>query len=112
MREWGCLVLLVFCEKDAYSSYTCFLQKLCDRGRCVSYIAKKNLADYPDLKTFSLDTPLIIILCAIWKKSDEGLISIMKLKDLIRSKLSSLPHRYDDVDLQIEVSDISDEMLK
>lgn len=99
-------------KEKILSDHPGFLQKLCDRGRCVSYIAKNPLADYPDLKTFSLDTPLTITLYAIWKKSDEGLISIMKLKDLIRSKLSSLPHRYDDVDLQIEVSDISDEMLK
>jgi DNA-binding transcriptional LysR family regulator len=102
----------VFPKEKVLSDHPGFLQKLCDRGRCVSYIAKNPLAEYPDLKTFSFDTPLTITLYAIWKKSDEGLISVMKLKDLIQSKLSHLPHRYGDVDLQIEVSDVSDKMLK
>ena len=35
-----------------------------------------------------------------------------KLKDLISSKLSVVPDRYKDIDLQIEVSDVSDEKLK
>jgi LysR family transcriptional regulator, transcriptional activator of nhaA len=99
-------------KEKILSDHPGFLRKLCMRGRCISCIAKNPLAEYPDLKTFSLGTPLNITLYAIWKKSDEALISVIKLKDLIQSKLSHLPHRYDDVDLQIEVSDVSDEMLK
>lgn len=99
-------------KEKIISDHQGFLQKLCDRGRCVMCMTKNPLEEYPHLHTFSLDTPLTITLYAIWKKSDEGLISITKLKDLIQSKLSSLPHRYSDVDLQIEVSDVSDEMLK
>ncbi|MCT4640707.1 MAG: LysR substrate-binding domain-containing protein, partial [Bacteriovoracaceae bacterium] len=89
-----------------------FLQKLCARGRCVTYLAKNPLKEYEGLKTFTLDEPLKVTLYAIWKKSDEGLISILKLKELIQSNLTSLPHRYEDVDLQIEISEVSDDLLK
>lgn len=99
-------------KEKILSDHGGFIEKLCARGRCVSYIAKNPLEDYKDLKTFSLDQPLSITLYAIWKKSDENLISIIKLKDLIKSKLAHLPHRYSDVDLQIEVSEVSDELLK
>lgn len=99
-------------KEKIISDHQGFLQKLCDRGRCVTCIVKNPLEDYSGLYTFSLDSPLTITMYAIWKKADEGLISISKLKELISSKLSHLPHRYADVDLQIEVSDVSDELLK
>jgi DNA-binding transcriptional LysR family regulator len=99
-------------KEKIHSDHEGFLRKLCARGRCVTYIAKNPLEEYKDLKTFSLDKPLKFTLYAIWKKSDEGLISVIKLKDLIQSKLSQLPHRYEDVDLQIEVSEVDDELLK
>ena len=94
------------------SDHIGFVKKLCERGRCVTFIANNPLDNYPGLKTFQLDGPLKISLYAIWKKSDEGLVSVRKLRELIESKLSHLPSRYTDVDLQIEVSDVSDDLLK
>lgn len=94
------------------SDHVGFLRRLCMRGRCITYLAKNPLEEYEGLKTFSLDEPLRVTLYAIWKKSDENLVSIMKLKELINSKLSNLPHRYEDVDLQIEVSEVNPELLK
>ena len=67
---------------------------------------------YSGLRTFSLDNPLRVTLYAIWKKSDSGLVAITRLKDLINSTFSTLPHRYKDVDLQIEVSEVSEDLLK
>ncbi len=99
-------------KEKIVSDHQGYLRKLCDRGRCVICIAKNPLQEYPNLETFTLDSPLTITLYAIWKKSDEGLISITKLKDLISSQLVHLPHRYTDVDLQIEVSEVSEEMLR
>lgn len=89
-----------------------FIQKLCQRGRCVMLLPQNPLYDYPGLKTFQLEKPLKISLYAIWKKSEEGLISIKKLKELIQSKISNIPDRYEDVDLQIEVSEVSEDLLK
>lgn len=94
------------------SEHTEFIQKLCQRGRCVMFLPKNPLATYPGLKTFQLDEPLKISLYAIWKKSEEGLISIKKLKELIQNNLSNLPDRYSDIDLQIEASDVSEDLLK
>ena len=78
----------------------------------MTYVAKNPMQQYPGLKTFTLSGPLKITLYAIWKKSDQGLISITKLKDLINSTFSTPPHRYQDVDLQIEVSEVSEDLLK
>lgn len=88
-----------------------FLKKLCHRGRCVMFLPKNPLEDYEGLKTFQFGQPLRIALYALWKKDREGLVSIKKLKELINSKLSQVPERYADVDYQIEVSDISDDLL-
>ena len=99
-------------KEKIFSDHSDFVQKLCDRGRCVMFIPKNPLEEYPGLKTFQLDEPIKVSLYAIWKKSDEGLISIRKLRDLIDTKLSYVPERYEDVDLQIEVSEVSDELLK
>jgi LysR family transcriptional activator of nhaA len=99
-------------KEKVYSDHSGFLQKLCDRGRCVMCLPKNPLKDYSGLKTFQLAEPLKITMYAVWKKSEEGLISIIKLKELIESKLSHMPFRYKDVDLQIEVSEVSTELLK
>ena len=98
-------------KEKVYSDHIEFLQKLCDRGRCVMFLPRNPLEGYKGIKTFQLDVPLKMSLYAIWKKSDEGLISIRKLKELFQSKLSNVPERYQDVDLQIEVSDVSDDLL-
>tara|TARA_B100001971_G_scaffold84647_1_gene78249 strand:+ start:356959 stop:357921 length:963 start_codon:yes stop_codon:yes gene_type:complete len=99
-------------KERIFSDHDGFLQKLCQRGRCVMCLPKNPLEDYAGLKTFSLKGDFKITLYAIWKKSDEGLISIAKLKELIESNLSNIPIRYEDVDLQIEVSEVTEELLK
>ncbi len=99
-------------KEIVYSDHSGYLQKLCTRGRCVTYLPKNPLNPYSGLKTFQFDEPFTINLYAIWKKSDEKLISIQKLQELINSKLSHLPHRYKDVDLQIEASEVEDDLLK
>lgn len=99
-------------KERIYSDHLDFIQKLCDRGRCVMFLPKNPLEDYKGLKTFQLDVPLRVALYAVWKKDDEELISIRKLKELVQTKLSTLPLRYEDVDLQIEVSEVSNELLE
>ena len=89
-----------------------YVQKLCRRGRCVMYVAENPLENYDGMKTFQVGEPMQIHLYAMWKKSNENMLSIKKLKELIRSKLTHVPERYEDLDLQIEVSDVSDELLK
>lgn len=98
-------------KEKIYSDHPDFIKSLCLRGRCVMFLAKNPLKKYPKLKIFDLEEPLNVSLYAIWKKRDEELISIKKLKELIDSKFSHLPERYEDVGLQIEVSDVSEEML-
>lgn len=99
-------------KEKIYSDHLDFIQKLCLRGRCVMYLPKNPLEKYDKLKTFQLEEPLKLSLYAIWKKEDEGLVSIKKLKELVDTNLSTLPKRYDDIDLQIEVSNVSDELLE
>lgn len=98
-------------KEKVFSDHHDFLTKLCARGRCVMFIARNPLKKYPKLKIFDLGEPLKISLYAIWNKKDEGLVSIKQLKNLIQSKISQLPERYEDVDLQIEVSEIPDDLL-
>lgn len=93
------------------SDHLDFVRKLCKRGRCVTYIAKNPLEDYDGLKNFQVGEPLSISLYAVWKKEDEGLIYIRKLLELLNTKLSTLPSRYEDVELQLEASDVSEELI-
>ena len=72
---------------------------------------KNPLRKYDGLKTFYIEKPIKVSLYAIWKSKDEDLISIKKLKDLIYSNFSQLPERYEDIELQIEASDVSDNLL-
>jgi DNA-binding transcriptional LysR family regulator len=95
-----------------YSDHSPFVQKLCDRGRCVMFLPMNPLVEYEGLETFQLELPLKLSLYALWKKENEGLISIIKLKELILSQLTQLPLRYEDVDLQIEASEVSKDLLK
>ena len=76
-------------KEKIYSDHLDFVQKLCDRGRCVMFLPKNPLEDYKGLKTFQLEEPLKLSLYAVWKKEDEGLISIRKLKELVDTKLST-----------------------
>jgi len=98
-------------KEKIYSDHPDFIKSLCLRGRCVMFFAQNPLKKYPKLTVFNLNEPVQVSLYAIWKKRDEELISIKKLRELIRSKFSVLPERYEDVGLQIEVSDVSDDML-
>jgi len=99
-------------RETIYSDHPQFLRDLCERGRCVMFMPENPLDNYEGIKTFKFSDPLRIKIYAIWKKSDEQLISIQKLQELIKSKISQLPKRYEDVDLQIEASDIPDDLLK
>lgn len=99
-------------KEKVYSDHLDFVHKLCERGRCVMFVPKNPLEDYKGLKTFQIGEPLKISLYALWKKDNENLISIKKLKELLMEKLSSLPERYEDVDLQIEASDVPDDLLE
>lgn len=89
-----------------------YLFKLCSRGRCVMPIAENPLEDYEGLTKFRVAHPINVHLYALWDEKNENLISIKKLKDLINSKLESLPTNYEDHSYQIEVSDVSEELLK
>lgn len=89
-----------------------YIKKLCQRGRCVFYTAENPLNDYGGLETFQVGGPIKVNLYAIWRKQNENMISIKKLRELIQFKLSQLPSRYDDYNLQIEMSEVSDELLK
>jgi DNA-binding transcriptional LysR family regulator len=99
-------------KEKIYSDHLDFVRKLCIRGRCVMYLPRNPLEDYKGLKTFHLNTPLKVSLYALWRKKDEGLIAISRLRELVQTKLSAVPKRYEDIDLQIEVSDISSEALE
>ena len=106
-------------EQDIYpkefinSDHLDYIRRLAERSRCVFYTAENPLNENDELKTFQIgERPLKVNLYAIWRKPNENMISIKKLKELIQFKLSHLPSRYDDPDLQIEMSDVSDELLK
>lgn len=94
------------------SDHVDYLKKLCRRGRCVMYLAENPLQNYDGLTNFQVGTPLKIELFALWKKNNENMLSIKKLRELISSKLTHVPDRYKDLDLQIEVSEVSEELLK
>lgn len=94
------------------SDHIDYIKKLCLRGRCVMYFAKNPLQEYRGFKTFQLELPLKVDLFACWKKTNQNMLSIKKLQELICSKLTHVPERYEDLELQIEVSDVSDELLK
>ncbi len=99
-------------KEKIHSDHPKFIQNLCQRGRCVMFMAKNPLNLYPNLKVFSLKEVLRLPLYVIWKRKEENLISIKKLKELIQTKFSNLPDRYEDIELQIEASDVSDDLLK
>lgn len=75
-------------------------------------IADNPIKKYPALEKFQLKRPLKISFFALWKDRDKGKMAIQKLNTLIQSKLTQFPARYEDVGLQIEVSEISEDLLK
>lgn len=98
-------------EKIA-SDHPDFIKKLCARGRCIMVVPENPLGEYEGLKLLQLDPPLTLKLYAVWKKGNENMVSISKLRELISTKIAQVPERYEDVNLQIEVSDIPDDLLK
>lgn len=94
------------------SDHVDYVKKLCQRGRCVMYIAENPMQKYAGLRKFQVGDPLKIQLYAVWNKACDNMISIKKLKELIGSKFTQVPERYEDLDLQIEVSEVSEELLK
>lgn len=99
-------------KEKIYSDHPGYVQKLCERSRCVMLLPINPLEDYPNMKIFHIKSPIEVSLYAIWKKQNEGLISIRELQKLINSRLEDTPSRYEDVELQIEASDIDDDLLK
>jgi DNA-binding transcriptional LysR family regulator len=97
-------------KEKIYSDHPDFIKKLCQRGRCVTFMPENPNDNYDGLKMFKLEQPLRISVYAIWKKSEEGLVSIQKLRHLIEA--SALPKNYEDIDFQIEASNISKDLLK
>lgn len=89
-----------------------YIRKLCFRGRCVMFEANNPMQSYPELERFHVGKPLRINLFALWKSENENMISIKKLKELIYSHSGDVPDRYTDHGLQIEVSEVSDDLLK
>ncbi len=99
-------------KETIYSDHHEYIKKLLIRGRCVAFFPKNPLEDYEGLQTFQFGDPLSVNLYAVWSKENSNLISIKVLKKLLKSKISTLPERYEDVNLQIEISDVEDDALK
>lgn len=102
----------VYPRETIYSDHLEFVKKLCKRGRCVMYTAENPLDVNEDIRKFQVGDPLKVVLYAIWNKTQENMLSIKKLKQLVAPQLGQVPSRYDDVDWQIEVSEVSDDLLK
>ncbi len=102
----------IFPKEVIYSDHLEFVKKLCKRGRCVMYTAENPLEEYDDLTKFQVGEPLQVVLYAIWNKSQENMLSIKKLKQMVVPSLGQVPSHYDDLDWQIGVSEVSDDLLK
>ena len=101
----------IFPKEIIHSDHYYYLENLCKRGRCVMAIPDNPLKKYPGLEKYQLSKPLKVNFYVIWKEKNEGKIAIQKLMSLIKSKLTQFPDRYEDVDLQIEASEISEDLL-
>tara|TARA_Y100000768_G_scaffold388943_1_gene389061 strand:+ start:37347 stop:38306 length:960 start_codon:yes stop_codon:yes gene_type:complete len=102
----------IYPKEKFTSDHPTYLQKLCKRSRCVTYMVRNPMAKIEGLKTFRLNEPIKIQLYAIWKKSDDGLISTLMLKELLQSPLDVPPLSYFDHKHQIQVSEIAKSSLK
>lgn len=89
-----------------------YIEKLCQRGRCVMSLVDNPLEDFGGIEKFTIGTPIRVNLYALWPKKSENLLSIKKLKELIDSNLENLPSHYEDQSYQVEVSDVKEELLK
>ena len=103
----------VFPEEIIESDHREFCVGLAQRGRCVAITAKDALESSQfqnkPLMTFTLKTPIISNLYAVWAKSSERMISIKKLKELL--KMEGAPEQMHDHDFQIKVNEIDPQKL-
>lgn len=95
-----------------FSDHPEYIKNLCVRGRCIMLAPRNPLEDYGDLKVFTLAEKLEITVYAIWRKSDDKLVSHRVLKKLLKSKLEKVPTSYQDVKLQLEASEVDENLLK
>ena len=102
----------IFPREIIHSDHYSYLENLCKRGRCVIAVPDNPLKKYTGLQKFQLSRPLKVSYFAIWKQANQGTMALQKLSSLIQSKLTQFPARYEDVGLQIEVSEISEDLLK
>lgn len=99
-------------REKIFSDHPEYINNLCSRGRCIMLVPKNIFADYKGLEIFSLDEKLELTVYAIWRKSDENLVSHRVLKQLLKSNFETPPERYQDVKLQLEASDVDENLLK
>lgn len=95
-----------------FSDHPEYIKNLCSRGRCIMLIPKNPLGESEDLKVFTLTEKLEVTIHALWRKSDEKLVSHRVLKTLLKSKLENVPASYQDVKLQLEASEVDENLLK
>lgn len=95
-----------------FSDHPEYVKNLCLRGRCIMLVPRNPLEDYSNLKTFTLTEKLEISVHALWRKSDEKLVSHRVLKKLLKSELDKVPASYQDVKLQLEASEVDKNLLK
>lgn len=102
----------IFPEEVIESDHSEFMIGLTQRGRCVAVFAEETLtyASWGDsVKSFTLGRPISVKLYAIWAKGSERMVSIKKLRALLR--MDEAPEEMKDPELQIKVSDVSADKL-
>ena len=107
LREYN-----IFPDEIIESDHSEFCLGLAQRGRCVAIFAKDTLIKslwVDTVKAFTLDKPIKIKLYAVWSKASERMISIKKLRELL--KMDGSPEQMKDPELQIKLSDIAPEKL-
>ena len=99
-------------REKVFSDHPEYIKNLCLRGRCIMLVPRNPLNNYEGLKVFSLDEKLQINIHALWRKSEEKLVSHRVLLDLLESQLENLPKDYENVELQLEASEVDENLLK
>lgn len=103
-------------KEQVQSDHVDFVKKLCQRGRCIMF-ASTPPQEYQQgwasgLKSFSIGEDITIPLYALWRKTDEGMLFNQLLKKLIDWQMNRVPARYQDINLQIEISEIGNNLLR